>query len=113
MKRNLLSEDQIDSQALQAMNSFHQDVVEEVKNAIKNHKIVVVGMGQNPVVKQAKKILDQKGLKYHSLSYGNYFSKWKVRLAIKLWSGWPTYPQVFIDGKLIGGASDLLKFLNK
>ncbi|MFZ4713247.1 MAG: glutaredoxin [Bacteriovoracaceae bacterium] len=32
---------------------------------------------------------------------------WKQRLAIKLWSGWATYPQVFIDGKLIGGFKDL------
>jgi monothiol glutaredoxin len=47
------------------------------------------------------------------LSYGNYFSKWKQRLAIKLWSGWPTYPQIFIDGKLIGGCDDLIKYLNK
>ncbi len=113
MKRNLLVEDNIDPAALMAMNSFHQEVVEEVKSAIKNHKIVVVGMGQNPVVKEARKILEKKGLQYHYLSYGSYFSQWKQRLAIKLWSGWPTYPQVFIDGKLIGGASDLSKFLGK
>ncbi len=113
MGRNLLSEESIDQKALTAMTTYHQDIVEEVKQAVKSHKIVVVGMGQNPVVKQAKKILEEKGLQYHFLSYGNYFSKWKQRLAIKLWSGWPTYPQVFIDGKLIGGASDLAKFLNK
>ena len=28
--------------------------------------------------------------------------------AIKLWSGWPTFPQVFVDGTLIGG-EDLTK----
>jgi hypothetical protein len=33
------------------------------------------------------------------LEYGSYFSKWKERLAIKLWSGWPTFPQVFVDGR--------------
>ena len=27
----------------------------------------------------------------------------KKRLAIKLWSGWPTFPQVFVRGVLIGG----------
>ena len=30
------------------------------------------------------------------------------RLAIKLWSGWPTFPQVFVRGELIGG-EDLTK----
>ncbi|HEX7666296.1 MAG TPA: glutaredoxin domain-containing protein, partial [Polyangiaceae bacterium] len=33
----------------------------------------------------------------------SYFSEWKRRLAIKLWSGWPTFPQVFVKGTLIGG----------
>ena len=40
--------------------------------------------------------------------YGSYFSKWKERLAIKLWSGWPTFPQVFVRASLIGG-EDLTK----
>ena len=30
-------------------------------------------------------------------------SKWKERLAIKMWSGWPTFPQVYVKGKLLGG----------
>ena len=33
----------------------------------------------------------------------------RERLAIKMWSGWPTYPQIFIKGTLVGGASDLKK----
>ncbi|MFT5930783.1 MAG: monothiol glutaredoxin, partial [Oceanospirillaceae bacterium] len=32
-------------------------------------------------------------------------------LAIKMWSGWPTYPQVFVNGTLVGGASDLQKLI--
>ena len=111
MKRNVLNDESIDSEALKSITQFYSEVINEVASATKKHKIVVIGKGQNPVVKQARKILEKKGLDYHYLSYGNYFSKWKVRLAIKLWSGWPTYPQVFIDGKLIGGASDLAKFL--
>ena len=45
--------------------------------------------------------------------YGGYFSAWKERLAIKLWSGWPTFPQVFVRQTLIGGASDTYKALEK
>ena len=32
---------------------------------------------------------------------------WRERLAIKLWSGWPTFPQVFVKGALIGGFQEL------
>ena len=32
---------------------------------------------------------------------------WKERLAIKMWSGWPTFPQIFVKGVLIGGNQEL------
>jgi glutaredoxin-related protein len=25
-----------------------------------------------------------------------------------MWTGWPTFPMVFVNGKLLGGASDLV-----
>lgn len=111
MERKILAETQIHPEALNFMANNHAATVNEVIDAVAKNKIVVVGMGQNPVVKKARKILDEKKMEYTYLSYGNYLSKWKQRLAIKLWSGWPTYPQIFIDGKLIGGCSDLEKFL--
>lgn len=113
MNRMILPDTQIHPDALKAMTTTHSTVVSEVMNAVQKNKIVVVGMSQNPIVKKARKILDEKKMEYTYLSYGSYFSKWQQRLAIKLWSGWPTYPQVFIDGKLIGGCADLEKFLNK
>ena len=113
MNRKILADSQIHPAALKTMTEKHSSVVSEVINAVENNKIVIVGMGQNPVVKKAKKLLDDKNMTYKYLSYGNYFSQWKQRLAIKLWSGWPTYPQVFIDGKLIGGCDDMEKFLKK
>jgi glutaredoxin-related protein len=30
-----------------------------------------------------------------------------MRNALKMWTGWPTYPMVFVKGALIGGATDL------
>lgn len=110
MERKILPAVQVHPEALKFMAQNHADIVNEVIEAVAKHKVVVVGMGQNPVVKKARKMLDAKGVEYSFLSYGSYFSGWKKRLAIKLWSGWPTFPQVFIDGKLIGGASDLEKF---
>lgn len=113
MKREILSEEKIDESALNFISNNYKGTIDEIKHSLANHKIVVVGMAQNPVVKKARKILEEKSLTYHYHSYGSYFSKWQQRLAIKLWTGWPTFPQVFIDGKLIGGASDLQKFLAK
>ena len=112
MSRKILNEEMINQDALSFINKNHNDVVDEVITAINTNKIVIVGMGQNPVVKKAKKFLVKKNMPFHFLTYGNYFTKWQERLAIKMWSGWPTYPQVFIDGKLVGGCDELIKFLN-
>ena len=93
------------------MAGYHIATVNEVKDAVAKHPIVVVGMAHNPVVKRARQTLEKANLDFHYLEYGNYFSMWRPRLAIKLWSGWPTYPQVFVRGQLIGGADDLQALL--
>ena len=113
MERTILTSAQIHPEALNFITNNHTDIVNEVIAAVSKNKIVVVGMDQNPVVKKARKVLEENNMEYTYLCYGNYLSKWRQRLAIKLWSGWPTFPQVFIDGKLIGGAEDLIKFLKK
>lgn len=113
MERTILSSDQIHPEALKFMSQNHAEIVNEIISSIAKNKIVVVGMQQNPVVKKAKKLLEENKMEYTYLSYGSYLSMWRQRLAIKLWSGWPTFPQVFIDGKLVGGASDLKRFIDK
>ena len=90
------------------MTSFHGDTIRELEDAIKAHDVVVVGMAQNPHVKNVRKALDEAHVKFHYLEYGSYFSEWKKRLAIKMWRGWPTFPQVYVKGELVGG-EDLTK----
>jgi glutaredoxin-related protein len=89
--------------AVSSLAAFHSAIVREVDEAVRRDAVVVVGMAQNPHVKNVRKALDEAGLEYTYLEYGSYFSKWKERLAIKLWSGWPTFPQVFVRGVLLGG----------
>lgn len=94
--------------ALDKMRAFHADVVREVSEAVRKHDVVVVGMAQNPHVKNVRKALEEANVAFEYLEYGSYFSEWKKRLAIKIWSGWPTFPQVFVKGVLLGG-EDLTK----
>jgi glutaredoxin-related protein len=55
--------------------------------------------------------LDGQGIAYAYLEYGNYFNTWRRRNALKMWTGWPTFPMVFVKGVLVGGASDLEKLI--
>lgn len=98
----------IDPAASAKMHAFHADVVGEVEQAVRRDPVVVVGMAQNPHVRNVRKALDAAGIGYTYLEYGSYFSQWRKRLAVKLWSGWPTFPQVFVRGVLMGG-EDLTK----
>jgi glutaredoxin-related protein len=68
--------------------------------------VVVVGMKQNPHVKRVRKALTAQGVRFHYLEYGSYFSEWRRRNALKMWSGWPTFPMVFHQGVLVGGADE-------
>ena len=53
-----------------------------------------------------RKALAQAGIEVHYLEYGSYFSQWRKRNALKMWTGWPTFPMVFVHQVLIGGAKD-------
>lgn len=86
-----------------AIADFHAPVVARVQDAVERDAVVVVGMAQNPFVKKAREALNGAGVSFTYIEYGSYLSAWKERLAIKLWSGWPTFPQVFVKGVLIGG----------
>jgi glutaredoxin-related protein len=110
--RPLLPEDRVDPAIRDKIASNHRDIIDEVEAAIAAHPVVVVGMKQNPFPKRARKALDAAGVAFHYLEYGSYFSTWRRRTALKIWSGWPTFPMVFVHGVLVGGAEDLQKLID-
>ncbi len=86
-------------------------IVKEVQEVVQSKDVVVVGMKMNPAPKKARKLLDAAGIAYTYLEYGSYLSGWRRRLPLKLWTGWQTFPMIFVRGVLIGGASDLEKLM--
>src|SRR5215210_4077884 len=111
MPRHLLAEDRIDPSIRDKIAANHRDIVEEVQAAVAAHDVVVVGMKQNPFPRRARKALKAKGVPFHYLEYGSYLNTWRRRTALKMWTGWPTFPMVFVDGALIGGGRELDAFI--
>ena len=109
--RPLLSPDAIHPAINDAVSAYHSDIVQEVSQAVAANSVVVVGMKQNPVVKKARKSLQEAGIKFTYLEYGSYTSQWHKRLALKMWSGWATFPMIFVDQTLIGGNAELQALL--
>lgn len=107
MPRPILSESHIHSAIRAKISALHTDIIGEVQAAVAAHPVVVVGMGMNPMPKRACKALDAAHVSYHYIEYGNYFNTWRKRNALKMWTGWPTFPMVFVKGVLVGGATDV------
>lgn len=107
MPRPVLPESRLHPAIRERVAANHRDIVDEVDAAVGSHAVVVVGMRGNPFPKKARKLLDAAGIAHHYLEYGGYFSEWRRRNALKMWTGWPTFPLVFVKGTLVGGADDL------
>jgi monothiol glutaredoxin len=111
MSRSILDEAHIHPAIREIIAASNADIVREVQTAIAANDVVVVGMAQNPMPKKARKLLDQHGHAYKYLEYGSYLGEWRRRNALKMWTGWPTFPMVFVKGVLVGGANDLQALL--
>lgn len=111
MSRSVLDESHIHPAIRARIANHHADIVQEVQNGIAAHPVVIVGMAQNPHPKRARQALERLGIPYQYLEYGSYFSDWRRRNALKMWTGWPTFPMVFVNGVLVGGASELQELI--
>lgn len=109
--RPILSEDRIHPSLREKIASNRTDIVREVQEAVEANDIVVVGMAINPAPRRARRMLDAASIPYKYLEYGSYFKEWRRRTALKMWTGWQTFPMIFVKGTFIGGASDLAKLM--
>lgn len=111
MARSILDEEHIHPAIRETVAGHHADLVREVQAAVAANDVVVIGMAQNPFPKKARKALDAAGIRYRYLEYGSYFSSWYRRNALKMWTGWPTFPMIFVKGIMIGGASNVERLI--
>lgn len=90
------------------------DVVERIKDQLKNP--VVLYMKGTPDFPQCGfsgqvvQILSACDAKY---MYINIFEDPEMREALKEYSNWPTYPQLYVNGELVGGCDIVIDLFNK
>ncbi len=107
MLRPILAEDRVHPAVRDKIAQNQRALLDEVIKAVEAHDVLIVGMAQNPFPKKAKKALDAISVAYHYMEYGSYLSQWRARNVLKMWTGWPTFPMIFVKGTFIGGFSDL------
>lgn len=94
---------------------MNNNVYSYIDKLIREHKIIVFMKGEklmpmcgfsNTVIE----ILNSFNVDYHII---NVLKNDKIRKDIKLYSQWPTIPQVYINGEFIGGADIILDLYQK
>ncbi len=81
------------------------DVIARIKDQLEKNPVILYMKGtpdfpQCGFSGQTVQILEACNAKYHTV---NIFEDPEIREALKAYSNWPTYPQLYISGELIGG----------
>jgi monothiol glutaredoxin len=90
-------------------------VIEKIQDQL-NRNAVVLYMKGTPDFPQCGfsgrvvQVLQASNAKY---KYVNIFDDAELREALKQYSNWPTYPQLYIKGELVGGCDIVLDLFNK
>ena len=111
--RNIFNSNNLHFSIKDQTENYHTDIIKEVASTVAENRVVVVGMSYNDSVYTARRELKKFGIEFTYLEYGSYFSQWRRRLALKMWTGWPTFPMIFVDGILVGGSKDLRLILKE
>ncbi len=93
------------------VGSSKMDVVERIKGTVESHPIVLFmkGTPQFPMCgfsSRTTQALKAVGANYHSV---NVLEDPEIRANLPRYSNWPTFPQLFIHGELIGGCDIALE----
>ncbi|MGA9340846.1 MAG: Grx4 family monothiol glutaredoxin [Rhodanobacteraceae bacterium] len=86
------------------------DVIERIKTTLQAHPVVLYmkGTPQFPMCgfsSRSAQALKAIGSDFHSV---NVLEDPEIRANLPRYSNWPTFPQLFINGELIGGCDILL-----
>ena len=81
------------------------NVLDDIKNQITNNKVVLYmkGTPEFPMCGFSSKVVKILQLLKTRFVYINVLENTQIRKMLPKYSDWPTFPQLYIDGELIGG----------
>jgi monothiol glutaredoxin len=87
------------------------DVMDRIKGHIENNPIVLFmkGTPQFPMCGFSSRAVDALKRSGAEFAYVNVLAELDIRQAMPQYSEWPTFPQLFINGELIGGCDIMLE----
>lgn len=89
-------------------------VIETIENQLSSNAVVLYMKGtpdfpQCGFSNRAVQVLDACGAEFFAV---NILEDMELREALKQYSNWPTYPQLYIKGELVGGCDIMMDLYN-
>ncbi|GAB6068138.1 Grx4 family monothiol glutaredoxin [Methylothermus subterraneus] len=91
------------------------NVIERIERQLKENPVILYMKGtpdfpQCGFSGRAVEILNALGVEY---AYVNVLEDPELREALKSYSNWPTYPQLYVKGQLVGGCDILVELYRR
>ena len=90
------------------------DVIERIKSQLSSNPVLLYMKGTPDFPQCGFSAAAVRALNASGSAYGhvNIFEDPELREALKQYSNWPTYPQLYINGELIGGSDIIIEMYN-
>jgi monothiol glutaredoxin len=91
------------------------EVIDRIKSQLADNPVILYMKGtpsfpQCGFSGRAVQILQQCGVPF---AHVNIFEEPELREALKTYSNWPTFPQLYVNGELVGGSDIMLDLFHK
>ncbi|MGE0172968.1 MAG: Grx4 family monothiol glutaredoxin [Oligoflexales bacterium] len=91
------------------------EALETIKNDVQNNPVFLYmkGTPDDPMCGFSAQVVHV--LKTHKISFNsrNVLEEWEIREGIKKFTNWPTIPQLYVNGKFIGGCDIVMEMERK
>lgn len=90
------------------------DIIKKIEQQVQSNTIIIYikGTPQKPMCGFSSQVIHTLNLLELEYAYVNVLENESIRKFLPIYSNWPTFPQVYYKGKLIGGA-DIITELYK
>jgi len=83
----------------------------DIQKIITDHPVVIFGKGEKGqpfcgFTAKMQAVFEDLGLEYHMV---NILKNESLRTEMKVFSDWPTFPQVYLNGEFMGGCDIILE----
>lgn len=82
-----------------------EDLVKEINSQIENNKVLLYmkGTPQFPMCGFSSRVVQALNMLNTNYSYVNILDRQDIRKELPRIANWPTFPQLYINGELMGG----------